>query len=576
MFDINSYQEDKMQYLILLFVMIASICFAADDIRVTGYSNSFSSTSFYDNAGKVYPVFVAMGTDGLGNLVPLRGSEGGLTSAGVSMPAWFTVSNSPLTANGVIDITANSQALNTFLSGPDGSGATSAEPSFRSIVKGDLSWFDSAVASNSTVQAKQDSVSTIKLGTLDAYSRSQVWNYGTDSILRLGSLQADGDATGNISSEGFVTYGKNSNGVMDNTNYGFARIKPMRFGLWNAISGVSEYIFKVDSTSLYLANDSFAKTFEVSRSTGSIDTSMGAGVVMSDSSGVLSASTSGGISTTTTGVTIANGANSTIGPNVTVNIATADASNTGLLSSTNWNQFNNKPSGGGGLYGLAYWSSTSNLSALTELKITTTNPKRMTMGGTGTPSTLSNVKINSYDTVNGFLQNNIQNLSTGSSASSDWVATADTGTDTTNYVDLGINGSGFSDAAWTISGALDAYLYSQSTHLTVGTAAAKQIRFHTGGTLASNERMRIDETGHVGIGTGSTALTNALEVSGDVSVSGKVSAVSGVVIGTTGAQPTCSATTRGMQWVIHGGTGVADIFQVCLKDSSDVYGWVTK
>lgn len=119
----------------------------------------------------------------------------------------------------------------------------------------------------------------------------------------------------------------------------------------------------------------------------------------------------------------------------------------------------------------------------------------LTVSGTGTPASLSNLKINSYDTVNGFLQNNIQNLSSGTSASSDWIATADTGTDSANYVDLGINGSGYSVGAWTINGALDGYLYSQSTNLAAGTATAgKNLVLFTGGTLAANARLTLSDT----------------------------------------------------------------------------------
>ncbi len=118
--------------------------------------------------------------------------------------------------------------------------------------------------------------------------------------------------------------------------------------------------------------------------------------------------------------------------------------------------------------------------------------------GTGSPSALSGVKINSYDTVAGVAQNNIQNLSSSASASSDWIATADTGSDTTNYVDLGINGSAYSVGTWTISGALDAYLYSQSSHLSLGTAtAAKDVIVHAGGTLAANEVARFMSTGGI-------------------------------------------------------------------------------
>src|SRR5581483_580073 len=48
--------------------------------------------------------------------------------------------------------------------------------------------------------------------------------------------------------------------------------------------------------------------------------------------------------------------------------------------------------------------------------------------------------------LNNYLQLNIQNLSGGNTASSDLVATANNGTETTMYVDLGINSSGYSQA----------------------------------------------------------------------------------------------------------------------------------
>lgn len=78
-----------------------------------------------------------------------------------------------------------------------------------------------------------------------------------------------------------------------------------------------------------------------------------------------------------------------------------------------------------------------------------------TVSGTGSPAALSNTKINSFDTIAGFMQNNIQNLSAHAAASSDWIATADTGTDSTNYIDMGINSSAYSVGTWTINGALD-------------------------------------------------------------------------------------------------------------------------
>ena len=50
----------------------------------------------------------------------------------------------------------------------------------------------------------------------------------------------------------------------------------------------------------------------------------------------------GDISTSTTGVIIGNGVSSTVGPDVTINVQTANTSQPGLLSAADWNTFNNK------------------------------------------------------------------------------------------------------------------------------------------------------------------------------------------------------------------------------------------
>ena len=93
------------------------------------------------------------------------------------------------------------------------------------------------------------------------------------------------------------------------------------------------------------------------------------------------------------------------------------------------------------------------------------------------------------------MQNNIQNLSNNAAASSDWIATADTGTDSANFIDMGINSSAYSVGTWTINGALDGYLYTQSSNIAIGTAtAAKDVVLFAGGTLAANERLRATGT----------------------------------------------------------------------------------
>lgn len=132
--------------------------------------------------------------------------------------------------------------------------------------------------------------------------------------------------------------------------------------------------------------------------------------------------------------------------------------------------------------------------------------------GTGTSPAFSNMRINTWNTTNNYIQNNIQNLSTGAAASSDWIATADNGTDTTNYIDMGINGSGWATGTWTINGADDGYLYTSSSNLAIGTASAKTLTLFTGGTLAANARMSFASDGKTTIGSGVPTLRLTIPV----------------------------------------------------------------
>ena len=122
--------------------------------------------------------------------------------------------------------------------------------------------------------------------------------------------------------------------------------------------------------------------------------------------------------------------------------------------------------------------------------------------------------------VDGYTQLNIRNSLAAASASADLIATADTGSDTTNFIDLGINNSAFSSGSWTVNGALDGYLYTSDGSLSIGigtTNTAKYLSFFAGGFLAANEQVRINQTG-VGIGT--INPTSKLTVAGDVRITG--------------------------------------------------------
>ena len=118
--------------------------------------------------------------------------------------------------------------------------------------------------------------------------------------------------------------------------------------------------------------------------------------------------------------------------------------------------------------------------------------------------------------IDSYLQLNIQNNSAGTSSSSDVVATANNGSETTNYVDMGINGGNYSGGVMGVAN--DSYLYNQGQNFLIGTGtAAKSLVFMTGGTSqATNERMRIDGSGNVGIGT--NAPTSTLHVAGTMAL----------------------------------------------------------
>jgi hypothetical protein len=143
-----------------------------------------------------------------------------------------------------------------------------------------------------------------------------------------------------------------------------------------------------------------------------------------------------------------------------------------------------------------------------------TNPEKFLVDA-GTTTSVN--AIVGKGSINSYLQLNIKNNSAGTAASSDVVATADNGSETTNYIDMGINSSG--NTSNVFGGVNDAYLYNVGQNLLIGTStAAKSLVFMTGGsTQSTNERMRIDGTGRVGIGNNSP--TSTLHVTGSVAMS---------------------------------------------------------
>ena len=118
--------------------------------------------------------------------------------------------------------------------------------------------------------------------------------------------------------------------------------------------------------------------------------------------------------------------------------------------------------------------------------------------------------------IDDYFQINLRNKSNGIYASTDYVATSDDGTDSTYYVDLGINSSNYAPGVENFGGPHDAYLYSSSRNLLIGTASTNTdvIFLVGGGKIKTNAAMRLDgASGNVIVGKGegtTTAIGNII------------------------------------------------------------------
>ena len=89
---------------------------------------------------------------------------------------------------------------------------------------------------------------------------------------------------------------------------------------------------------------------------------------------------------------------------------------------------------------------------------------------------------------------------------------------------------------------------------------------------ASEDLFKVDVSGNATI-AGALSMATATGTDGILTIS-STSAGGGLQL-TSGSKPTCDSTKRGLLWFVAGGAGVSDTLEVCRKNSSDVYGWVS-
>jgi hypothetical protein len=155
--------------------------------------------------------------------------------------------------------------------------------------------------------------------------------------------------------------------------------------------------------------------------------------------------------------------------------------------------------------------------AINQTGITTANPEALYVYQ---PSTSSFNVITGKGNLNNYLQLNIQNTNAGATASSDVVATANNGNESSFYIDMGINGQNYVDQITNGPGnANDAYLYSVANDMYVGNYVDGKSLFLFNGvngdnnpilTLAANKNVYISSslyvTGSVNVGGGTLYL----------------------------------------------------------------------
>jgi hypothetical protein len=151
----------------------------------------------------------------------------------------------------------------------------------------------------------------------------------------------------------------------------------------------------------------------------------------------------------------------------------------------------------------------------------TTGVNSILAGPTFTP--LPNTMAGFVSNVNSYTQLTIQNKSTGADATADFIATADNGSDTVNYLDLGIINSGYdantpTNSLGNIVFAADSYLYAQGNtgntsqsggNLAIGTTVAgKSVKIFAGGANNNSIVATISNTG--------ANITGNLTLSGNI------------------------------------------------------------
>jgi hypothetical protein len=165
----------------------------------------------------------------------------------------------------------------------------------------------------------------------------------------------------------------------------------------------------------------------------------------------------------------------------------------------------------------------------------------LTVVGSGVTSyaTFSAALGELYANVAGFAQFYAQNLNNSATASTDIVAYNDLGDGSTNFIDMGISSSNYSDATYPIFTAGSGYVYNDGGEMIIGSATDDLLLF-AGGVATTNWGLRMNKT------TQAITTKAGLSVGGALNVTGAASFSSTVALS---ANPTTALQAATKQYV---------------------------
>jgi len=348
-------------------------------------------------------------------------------------------------------------------------------------------------------------------------------NFVVQNGLTVGPLTIDA-ATGSISTTGTVsiTGGLAVSSISQNDSSVSITDTGTGSNVRIIIDGVTEHT--VDGNGLNLAS---GDAYSIGGASVLTSTTLGSGVVSSSltSVGTLTGLVSSGqvnITNTTQSGSSATGAllvSGGVGIGANLNVAGnlvvgGNINFTGQVNAVTFNTTSGQFNGNAGGAGALYAGITSGYAALTD--------------------TVLQLSTN----LNSFAQVNSQNINAGSLASTDFVATANNGTQLDTYIDMGIASSTYSYPGFTIIKPNDGYLLAYGNTTTGGgnlvlTSGLNDIVFAAGGSNTNNEFGRITAANVFAIKStvsSTNSSSGALTVAGGVGIAGSINVGGNMVI----------------------------------------------